>query len=380
VSDTREGVAGYSSTGDGTVGSSGTGYGVVGVSRNNRGVYGLANNSAPVPNTNLIGVEGESRAPWGTGVYGHCDWADVEHFGPGVRGLSTHGPGVLGESSLDFGVDGESKTRIGVYGQSDGDKVFPKSVPYPSAQKGPAFDYGPAGVSGIATGNAGVGVQGQSVAGPGIYGYSYKDYAGKFAGKVWVSGALFKAGGGFRIDHPLQPERSYLNHAFVESSEMKNVYDGMAVLDAKGEAVVKLPDWVQGLNADFRYQLTAIGAPAPNLHIAQTLTRNGFKIGGGKARAKISWQITGVRKDVWAKANPVTIEQPKPVRGYLHPNLFGKSAKGLDLLAPSKPTRDTQSARAKVKQELAKELKRPSLPTRSALATAPKRGGRKVSR
>jgi hypothetical protein len=374
------GVLGMSSSSEGTVGSSDSGMGVVGVSRNNRGVYGLANNGGPVPNTNLIGVEGESLAPWGTGVYGHCDEPDVEHFGPGVRGLSTHGPGVLGESSLDFGVDGESKTRIGVYGQSDGDKVFRKPAPYPSLQTGPAFNYGPAGVSGIATGNGGAGVQGQSVDGPGIYGYSYKDYAGVFAGNVRVSGSLVKAGGGFRIDHPLHPERSYLNHAFVESSEMKNVYDGVAVLDAKGEAVVKLPDWVQALNADFRYQLTAIGAPAPNLHVAQALTRNHFKIGGGKARAKISWQITGVRKDVWANANPVTIEEPKPVRGYLHPNLFGKSAKGIDLLAPSKPTRDTQSARAKVKQELAKELKRPSLPTRSPLATAAKRsGGRKRS-
>jgi hypothetical protein len=38
--------------------------------------------------------------------------------------------------------------------------------------------------------------------------------------------------------------------------------------------------WFESLNQDFRYQLTAIGAPGPNLHIAAKV-QNSFKMAGG---------------------------------------------------------------------------------------------------
>jgi hypothetical protein len=53
---------------------------------------------------------------------------------------------------------------------------------------------------------------------------------------------------------------------------MKNVYDGVVVLDDSGEADIELPDWFGALNKDFRYQLTAIGAPGPNLHISEEIS------------------------------------------------------------------------------------------------------------
>jgi len=40
---------------------------------------------------------------------------------------------------------------------------------------------------------------------------------------------------------------------------------------------------------------------------------------------KISWQLTGIRKDAWAKAHPLVVEQEKPEadKGYFrHPELF----------------------------------------------------------
>jgi hypothetical protein len=55
-------------------------------------------------------------------------------------------------------------------------------------------------------------------------------------------------------------------------SEMKNIYDGVTTLDASGSANVALPDWFEAVNGDFRYQLTAMGAPGPNLHIAQEIS------------------------------------------------------------------------------------------------------------
>jgi len=57
----------------------------------------------------------------------------------------------------------------------------------------------------------------------------------------------------------------------------------------KGEALVTLPDWFEPLNTDFKYQLTAIGSAAPNLHVAKEYYDNHFKIGGGSPNTKVSW-------------------------------------------------------------------------------------------
>ena len=107
---------------------------------------------------------------------------------------------------------------------------------------------------------------------------------------------------------------------------MKNIYDGIVRLDASGEAVVELPEWFEALNADFRYQLTAIGAPAPGLYIAEEIADHHFKIAGGPPGTKVSWQVTGVRQDAYAKAHPLQVEVDKPdsERGYyIHPELYG---------------------------------------------------------
>src|SRR2546430_380820 len=98
-------------------------------------------------------------------------------------------------------------------------------------------------------------------------------------GRVNVTGTLSKGAGSFMIDHPLDPANKYLYHSFVESPDMMNIYNGIVVLDGKGEAVVTLPDWFRALNRDFRYQLTAIAAPGPNLYIADEISNNRFKMG-----------------------------------------------------------------------------------------------------
>jgi hypothetical protein len=174
-------------------------------------------------------------------------------------------------------------------------------------------------------------------------------YAAYLQGNVYITGNLQKAGGRFKIDHPLDPANKYLSHSFIESPDMKNVYDGVVVLDDKGEAEIELPDWFGALNKDFRYQLTAIGAPGPNLHIAEEISdgvtnysnsnknnKSRFKIAGGTSGMKISWQVTGIRKDPWANANRIKVEEDKSdkERGYyIYPDLYGQPAeKGISRL------------------------------------------------
>ena len=50
------------------------------------------------------------------------------------------------------------------------------------------------------------------------------------------------------------------------------------------------------INKDFRYQLTAIGAPMPNLNIAEEIKDNHFIIAGGKA-GEVSAPPAGARPE-----------------------------------------------------------------------------------
>ena len=126
-----------------------------------------------------------------------------------------------------------------------------------------------------------------------------------------LTGAISKASGTFVIDDPLDPKNKLLYHSFVESPDAKNVYDGIASLDSKGEAILMLPAYFDALNGEVRYQLKPIGAPMPNLYIKTEEKNNSFAIGGGVPGGRVSWQITGIRHDPYILANPIVPEVEK---------------------------------------------------------------------
>jgi len=126
-----------------------------------------------------------------------------------------------------------------------------------------------------------------------------------------ISDYISKGSGTFVIDHPLDPENKLLYHSFVESPDVKNIYDGVATLDGNGEVIVELPEYFEALNKDFRYQVKGLNQPAPNLYIKQEVTNNHFTIAGGPANARISWQVTGIRQDPYILANPIIPEVDK---------------------------------------------------------------------
>jgi hypothetical protein len=108
--------------------------------------------------------------------------------------------------------------------------------------------------------------------------------------------------------------------------EMVNIYTGNAALDGNGSALVELPHWFEAVNGDFRYQLTAPARPGPGLFIAQKISGNRFTIGGGTPGGEVSWQVTGVRRDPYAQAHPLAVEENKNGRErgyYIHPELYG---------------------------------------------------------
>jgi hypothetical protein len=215
------------------------------------------------------------------------------------------------------------------FGNSGGDGVFATGG---SGSTGPGGAPGTGGVGLRVLGGPGVGPGAQAgdgliaIRGLGVAGGT-NGRAGFFDGDVEITGNLNVTGAtkNFKIDHPLDPENKYLYHAAVESSEVLNVYSGNVKLDGKGGAVVALPAWFEALNRDFRYQLTAIGAAPQGLYIAEEISGGSFKIAGGVAGMKVSWQVTGVRSDPAMRRRPFIVEQDKPERErghYLQPELY----------------------------------------------------------
>jgi hypothetical protein len=224
-------------------------------SSDGRGVAGvaLANSGA------TFGVYGRSESDSGSGVAGHADATSGETNGVYGRSDSPDGRGVYGLGNY------------GVYGKSD--------------------NINGRGVYGFASDN-----RAESI---GVYGMTSSNfgYGGYFVGDVHVTGDLDATGAKpFKIDHPLDPQNSYLYHFSQEAPQVQNVYNGVVTLDADGEAVVALPDYFSTLNTGpYRYQLTAIGGAMPNLHIAQEIQENSFAMAGGEPGLKVSWEVTAVR-------------------------------------------------------------------------------------
>jgi hypothetical protein len=151
--------------------------------------------------------------------------------------------------------------------------------------------------------------------------------AADFEGDVFIDGTLSANTKEFKIDHPLDPANEYLVHASVESSEMMNIYSGNVTTDEFGLATVTLPAWFQAENTDFRYQLTVVDERFAQAIVSKRIENNQFTIHTNATNVQVSWQITAVRQDAYAKAHPMVVEQVKgdKERGfYQHPELYGQ--------------------------------------------------------
>ena len=226
--------------------------------------------------------------------------------GRAVRGhvTSASGTSIGGEFETD------SNEGIGVYG-------------YANATTGVTY-----GVQGVTDSPSGYGVYGQATVagGYGVYGQAQNnsDFGVFSNGRLGGSGTK-----SFMIDHPLDPENAYLLHYSSEGPEALNIYSGTVFLDGTGSAWIDLPEYFEAINTSPRYQLTAIGAPAPNLYVAREVQNNSFMIAGGEPGMKVSWEVTARRNDPYVQVNGAPVEREKVghERGrYLQPDLYGAPA------------------------------------------------------
>ena len=268
-----------------------TEYGVYGHSEESCGVLGRIG-SSPM-NTHCFTKFGVVGLAPDCGVYGYTE--------------TNHGTAVAGKNGFKD-TYGELAGYNGVYGESSS---FFGAIGRPtSAFYGSSVTSGPSATLASTT------------------------HAGDFKGDVRVEGNLHATGtitGGakmFVIDHPIEPTQKYLRHASIESPELLTSYSGNAVFDEDGRAIVALPEYVEAMSTDFRYQLTCIGGWA-QVYIAREIHDNSFVIAGGAPGMKVSWMIIAQRTDAWARAHPLKVEAEKPLelRGtYRHPEEHGAPA------------------------------------------------------
>lgn len=391
------GVVGYSNDPNGT-GVYGQAAGTFG-----RGVFGIAT-SANGPNYGVFGSTGSS---FGSGVFGEHTATSGLAYGGRFETRSTEGRAVRGYATALSGTNyggyfvSDSNTGYGVYGLGGGGLGTSYGVYGQSTARSGIGVYGFAsdpttsnnyGVMGESRGTFGRGVvgyakattgttyglwgQSDSTSGTGVYGYAsagsgtiygvYGQASTSFA--VYANGNLGASGTkSFRIDHPDDPANKYLLHYAAESPEVINFYRGTVVLDEAGQAVVALPHYFAKINKDPSYVLTAIGAPMPQLHVAEEIdatTLNAgavagpadpsppcsFRIAGGVPGAKVSWRVEAVRNDPWLQQRGAPVEQDKDEaeRGtYQHPELYGMPAdQGPHVPAPQDLPGGLQAAQA----------------------------------
>jgi hypothetical protein len=357
------GVQGQSYSSYGVQGSSVNGFALYGFSANSYGLYAQTNTSATgiaaiygYSAGSTVGVKGASASGNGGEFYGGANSVGgngVLAVGGAASGSSGEGGNggsfTGGSSSTENGGDGViAAGGTGMYSGGSGLQATGGSSSEDGGEGG--VFYGGSGGSGF-------------YGGDGIFasagGGTYQGEAAFFEGNVSVAGTLSADAKDFRIDHPTDPANKYLNHASVESSEMVNIYSGNVTTDENGLATVALPDWFQSVNGDFRYQLTIVGRKA-QAWIAREIANGTFQIASDATNTKVSWQVTGVRQDAYAKAHPLVVEQVKSPQEkglYKHPELYGQSStKGIGAKRHSRPVASVPVASGSIASPAAGDL------------------------
>jgi hypothetical protein len=90
--------------------------------------------------------------------------------------------------------------------------------------------------------------------------------------------------------------------------------------------------------------------------VAREIAEHSFAIKTDKPNVKVSWLVTGVRQDAYAKSHPLVVEQEKDARlrgFYIHPDLYGAPeekqiewARHPQMMKQMKETSSNQAARS----------------------------------
>jgi hypothetical protein len=341
-----QGVKGWSTKSDGVLGESHKGTGVAGYSSASTGVYGLSG-AAPAVGSEvgfsggMGGVVGASREVAGVlgvserfpgvyavnhGAFGRPALEAISEVGVAAscQSLATGmqpGLGVFGIANY-YGIYGSSSAGgIGVWGTSGGEgppvpNVNDTAGVYGSSEKSPGVvgtSQAQIGVYGFSTDYPGV--QGVSTNHAGVYGQSTNDFAGYFAGDVFVAGTLSAGAKNAVVAFPDGSKR--VLHC-MESPEHWFEDFGMGRLK-NGRATVKLDaDFAKVIKrGDYHVFLTPKG-DCGGLYVRRQggASFEVRELQGGRSSVAFSFRIVGRRKGITAHKRfaKIVVRVPRPPR------------------------------------------------------------------
>jgi hypothetical protein len=234
--------------------------------------------------------------------------------GAGVRGNSDSGAGVFGSSDTGFGTRGQSNSNFGLFGLSLNN----------AGVAGQSENSGSAGVQGFNTKAGGTGVLGQAFNGTGVRGISSSGF-GVFGSSETFTAVEARSNTGFGVFGSSNTNTGIHGQSNggtgVFGSSAAGNRAGVHALNSGG-GIALLAESPNGTGV-----IAIIGAPGPNLYIAEEVADNSFKIAGGAPGMRVSWQVTGIRRDPYANKRRIKVEEEKPERErdhYLHPDLYNQ--------------------------------------------------------
>ena len=321
-----------------------------------------------------------SQSGFGPGVFatstgGNASWGITQNISAaGVIGDNLIGEAVVGRTGSQTAGGGSNAGIGAVVGRNDGPDAYGVRGFVTDADGGFGV-LGQAGISGgtgsglrgenVNAANSGNGVEGSTNGpGAGVFGTETSTnaaaLAGRFDGNVQINGNLTVTGtkSGFQIDDPADPANRTLSHTPVESDHFTVVYSGNVRTDGSGRATVRLPAYAGRLAGDWRYGLTPIGTFGQAI-VAREVRGGAFVVRTEHPRTKVSWTVTGTRRDPYARAHPFRAVRSKASRDrgrYVHPELYGKTASS----AIARPRgASLRAAKASLRRDLASDSPAP---------------------
>ncbi len=230
--------------------------------------------------------------------------------GPGNIGIGTYTPStkleVFGKtktSSLQVTTDAAFGKVL--MSDADGNALWSDAPAGPSGPAGPVGPQGPEGPQGLMgfpglpgpPGPSGAGIPGPAGP-PGPMGPMGPPGVCNCATLTTATFIVGPTASNVAIDKVVDDESNKLELIEFRSADLTHTYNGNVVTNDQGEVTIALPHNVETLYKDFRYQLTVMSESFAQAIIKSKVKGNTFKIKTNQPNTEVSWQVTGVLKDI----------------------------------------------------------------------------------
>lgn len=227
--------------------------------------------------------------------------------GPGNIGIGTYTPstklevvGKIRTSSLQVTTDAAFGKVL--TSDADGNALWSDAPMGPAGPQGPPGPTGPEGIMGLPGLPGPAGPPGAGLPGPeGPQGPPGPAGPPGVCNCATLTTATFIVGqpaSNVAVDKVIDDVANKVELIEFKSADLTHTYNGNVVTNENGEVTITLPYHVETLYKDFRYQLTVMGESFAQAIVKSKVKGHAFTIKTSQANTEVSWQVTGVLKDI----------------------------------------------------------------------------------